>query len=172
MNKIKEHNPQNRKKMIRESLKTHKHREKLNSFGYEKESNFIMAIMMFLCLAFIIFCMLVLIKDYLNNYKIEPRTIIMNENTLIATITAYTSSVDETDDTPFITASGKKTGNGIIACPPKYPFGTQVEIEGRLFVCEDRMNKRYHNQERFDIWMETKDDAYNWGLRKLVVNIR
>lgn len=92
-------------------------------------------------------------------------------STVLATITAYTSSVDETDDTPFITASGARTGHGIIACPPKYPFGTQVVLEGKTFTCEDRMNRRYHDQERFDIWVETKDVAFDWGVRDLEVKI-
>lgn len=91
--------------------------------------------------------------------------------TVVATITAYTSSVDETDDTPFETASGAQTGEGVIACPPKYDFGTQVVIEGRQYTCEDRMNRRYHNQERFDIWVETKDEAFDWGVRELEIKV-
>lgn len=94
-----------------------------------------------------------------------------NSVLVLATITAYTSSVDETDDTPFITASGSTTGQGVIACPRKYPFGTQVEIQGELFVCEDRMNIRYEGQERFDIWMETKSEAYQWGVRELHIKV-
>lgn len=95
----------------------------------------------------------------------------VNNEVVMATITAYTSSVDETDDTPFITASGARTGNGVVACPPKYGFGTQIEIQGQVFVCEDRMNRRYHDQERFDIWVETKTEAFNWGVKKLPIII-
>jgi len=94
-----------------------------------------------------------------------------NNEVVLATVTAYTSSVDETDDTPFITASGARTGDGIIACPPKYEFGTQVEIEGKTFTCEDRMNRRYHQEERFDMWVETKAEAFQWGVRQLPVEI-
>lgn len=91
--------------------------------------------------------------------------------TVTATITAYTSSVDETDDTPFITASGTRTGEGTLACPPKYDFGTRIRISDKVYVCEDRMNRRYHSQERFDIWMETKDEAFEWGIRELEVEV-
>lgn len=88
-----------------------------------------------------------------------------------ATVTAYTSSPDETDDTPFITASGATTGHGVIACPPKYDFGTKVIIGDTEYVCEDRMNPRYHSQERFDIWVETKEEALEWGVRKVSVEV-
>lgn len=91
--------------------------------------------------------------------------------TVQAQVTAYTSSVEETDDTPFITASGSTTKDGILACPPKYKFGTIIEIENKKFICQDRMNRRYHNQERFDIWFESKDLAYNWGLKELEIKV-
>lgn len=89
-----------------------------------------------------------------------------------AVVTAYTSSEDETDDTPFITASGSRTGPGVVACPSKYPFGTKVEIAGREYVCEDRMARRYRDGEYFDIWVETKREAFAWGRKELLVIIR
>lgn len=102
---------------------------------------------------------------------VEVKEVADNTKVVVATITAYTSSPDETDDTPFITASGARTGRGTIACPPKYDFGTQVEIEGRQYTCEDRMNRRYHSQERFDIWVETKSEAYKWGIKEVEIKI-
>lgn len=89
----------------------------------------------------------------------------------IAIVTAYTSSVDETDDTPFITASGERTKRGVLACPKKYEFGTKVLIEGRQYTCADRMNQRYRDKECFDIWVETKSEAFDWGRRTLEVKI-
>ena len=91
---------------------------------------------------------------------------------VLATITAYTSSVDETDDTPFETASGSRTRDGIVACPPKYEFGTKIYIKGKEYLCEDRMNRRYHDQERFDMWIETKAEAFDWGVRELLVEVK
>lgn len=88
-----------------------------------------------------------------------------------AVITAYTSSIDETDDTPFITASGSTTRRGVLACPSKYEFGTKIIIEGRQYVCEDRMNRRYRNKECFDIWVETKHEAFQWGRKELEIKI-
>ena len=83
-----------------------------------------------------------------------------------AIVTAYTSSVDETDDTPFITASGQTTRRGIVACPAKYPFGTVIEFEGERYECQDRMNLRYREDSHFDVWVETKSEAWEWGKKQ------
>jgi len=85
-------------------------------------------------------------------------------------VSAYTSDPNETDDTPNITASGTRTRHGVIACPRELPFGTQVEIHGEVYTCEDRMNARY-GSGYFDIWMESKEDALNWGRRLVEVTI-
>lgn len=80
-----------------------------------------------------------------------------------AHITAYNSVPEQTDDTPFITASGLFVYDGIVAnnC---LPFGTKVEIEGRLYEVQDRMNSRY-GCEYFDIWMEDVDNSKKWGVK-------
>ena len=87
-----------------------------------------------------------------------------------AEVSAYNSEVGQTDDTPFITASGLHVKHGIVAnnC---LAFGTEVEIQGETYEVQDRMNSRYgcHN---FDIWMESKDEALNWGRQTLAVAIR
>lgn len=88
-----------------------------------------------------------------------------------AVVTAYTSSEDETDSSPFETASGAKTERGVVACPIKYKFGTKIEIDGRQYWCEDRMNRRYWHEERFDVWVVAKKEAYNWGRRELAIKI-
>src|SRR3989338_3685386 len=87
-------------------------------------------------------------------------------------ITAYSSTVDQTDSTPFITASGTRTRDGIIAAN-FLPIGTKVKIPSmfgeKVFTVEDRMNARYWM--RLDIWMPTREDALNFGLRTLPVEI-
>ena len=87
-----------------------------------------------------------------------------------AIVTAYTSSEDETDDTPHITASGERTRKGIVAnnC---LEFGTVVEIKGKHYEVQDRLNKRY-GCKHYDIWVETKDEAFEWGRRELSVAIK
>ncbi len=92
--------------------------------------------------------------------------------TVAGIVTAYTSSVDETDDRPWETAAGTLARDGIAACPSEYPFGTEVEIAGRVFVCEDRMNGRYRDAEHFDVWVKSKEVAFAFGRQALPVVIR
>ena len=82
-------------------------------------------------------------------------------------ITAYSSTPDQTDDTPFITASGKRVADGI-AANNGLSFGTRFmipELYGdKIFTVEDRMHKRkgkYH----VDIWFATYKDAKNFGAK-------
>ena len=82
-------------------------------------------------------------------------------------VTAYSSTPDQTDDTPFITASGAHVADGIVAAN-FLPLHTKVKIPSlfgeKIFVVEDRMNRRY--TERMDIWMETREAAIKFGLKK------
>lgn len=59
------------------------------------------------------------------------------EKILPMRITAYSSSVDETDGTPFITANGARVRDGIVATN-LLPFGTKIKIPslfgGKVFV--------------------------------------
>lgn len=114
-----------------------------------------------------LFFLSLIIPSYEFVYKAKEIKSIYRE--VFVEVSAYTSSVDETDDTPFLTASQTRVREGIIACPRNIEFGTKVEIEGKIYVCEDRMNIRY--KEEFDIWVETKELAYNWGRRKVEVKI-
>jgi 3D (Asp-Asp-Asp) domain-containing protein len=81
-----------------------------------------------------------------------------------AWITAYSSSPDETDDTPFITAMGTATRDGVVATN-FLPFGTKVKIPSlfgdKVFVVEDRMHPRKTNV--LDIWMPNKQKALRFG---------
>lgn len=86
--------------------------------------------------------------------------------------TAYSSTSDQTDDDPFIMASGKYVYDGAIAAN-FLPFGTKVrfpEIYGdKIFTVEDRMNRRF--SDRIDIWMETRREAEIFGIKKLKYEI-
>ncbi len=92
-------------------------------------------------------------------------------------ITAYSSTVAQTDDEPTITASGAVAGPGIIAVSrdllERFPYGSKVEIiavsgdgcggwlpETPLTVA-DTMNARL--KKHFDIWLGTTEQALNWG---------
>ena len=93
--------------------------------------------------------------------------------TIKVVITAYSSTPDQTDDSPLITASNKYVRDGIIA-NNMLPFGTKVRIPSlygdKVFVVEDRMNKRksdYH----IDIWMATRPLAVNFGVKTAEIEV-
>jgi len=77
---------------------------------------------------------------------------------IIAEVSAYTSRKIETDDTPCINAWGDnicnihKAGIGIVACPSRFNRLDLIEINGKQFLCLDRMNIRYRNGNYFDIY--------------------
>ncbi len=88
-------------------------------------------------------------------------------------VTAYSSTPEETDADPFITAAGTRVRDGIIA-NNLLPFGTMVrlpELYGeKIFVVEDRMNPKkgyYH----FDIWFPSYWEAKNFGAKNTYVEI-
>lgn len=84
-----------------------------------------------------------------------------------AEVTAYSSSPDETWGDPFITASGREVYDGLVACPRRYPFGTQFRIGSRIYTCWDRLHTRFDH--RFDIWKPSKQEALQFGRRVLVI---
>ena len=109
-------------------------------------------------------------QSYSNPSTEEPQKVIIQTKTVIeGKVTAYTSDPTETDDTPFLTASQTQVRDGVIAnnC---LPFGTEVEIAGNTYVVEDRMNRRY-GCEWFDIWMAEKQDALEWGVKNITIEV-
>lgn len=82
-------------------------------------------------------------------------------------LTAYSSTPEETDDTPFVTALGTETRDGIVATN-FLPFGTRVKIPevfgDKIFVVEDRMHPR--KTDFMDVWMPSKQDALKLGIRR------
>ncbi len=88
-------------------------------------------------------------------------------------ITAYSSTPDQTDDTPFITASGKWVREGIVA-NNLLPFGTKVRIPAlygeKVFVVEDRMNRRKGNYH-LDIWSPSRTLAVNFGVKTAYIEV-
>lgn len=87
-------------------------------------------------------------------------------------ITAYSSSADQTDSTPFIMANGKHVYDGAVAAN-FLPFGALVRIPrlfgNKIFVVEDRMHERFN--DRLDIWMPTRGEALAFGLRSATIEV-
>ncbi len=102
-----------------------------------------------------------------SNMFADPETTIALETqkTQSVWVTAYSSTPEETDDTPFITASGTKVRDGIIATN-MLPMKTRVKIPklfgDKIFVVEDRMHPRKTNF--VDVWMPTKEGALRVGI--------
>ena len=82
-------------------------------------------------------------------------------------VTGYSSTPDQTDDSPFITASGALVGDGVIAAN-FLPFGTKVQIPvafgTKIFTVKDRMHRRFSN--RVDVWFNDRSSAIKFGIRK------
>ncbi len=87
-------------------------------------------------------------------------------------ITAYSSTEDQTDSTPFITASGTKVRDGVVAAN-WLPIGTKVKIPAlfgnKIFIVEDRMAPK--NAAKLDIWFSTTEAAINFGVKRTRVEI-
>lgn len=84
---------------------------------------------------------------------------------------AYTAAADECGKSDGITSSGVKVEEKrTLACPPSYPFGAQIKIDGfGVYTCEDRGGAIKGNH--FDIYMETKAEAFAFGRRNLEAQV-
>ncbi|MCF7845170.1 MAG: 3D domain-containing protein [Candidatus Pacebacteria bacterium] len=87
-------------------------------------------------------------------------------------MTGYSSTPDQTNCQPFITASGEWVRDGIVATN-FLEFGTKIRIPeyfgDKEFVVKDRMNSRYTLPKNdsydgyVDIWFQTRNEAVNFG---------
>lgn len=89
----------------------------------------------------------------------------------IINASAYTAAADECGKSDGITASGLKVEEQqTLACPPAFPFGTKISIEGvGERRCEDRGGAIKGNH--FDIYVETKAEAFAFGRRNLTAQV-
>jgi len=111
--------------------------------------------------------------------EVKPELKVINTYTVRAT--AYSSTPDQTDNTPCHTATNYNvcTGDKNVIAANFYvngyrvPFGTLVripEIYGeKIFVVEDRMNSRYTNN--IDIWFPERSLALEFGAKKVTIEI-
>jgi 3D (Asp-Asp-Asp) domain-containing protein len=87
-------------------------------------------------------------------------------------VTAYNSTEEQCDDTPFITANGTYVHDGIVAAN-WLKFGTRVRIPeafgDKVFIVVDRMHPRF--DDRMDIWMADHSDAVKFGIQRLEVEV-
>jgi len=108
----------------------------------------------------------------------KPKTSFKVIREHIVQASGYSSTPDQTDSTPFITASGEHVRDGIIAANvyvngQRLPFGTLVRIPDiygdKVFIVEDRMNIRYRNN--IDIWFPERQSALEFGIKQIRIEI-
>lgn len=103
-----------------------------------------------------------------SSMELPPRIV----QVIPVVITAYSSTVWQTDNDPFITAAGTPVREGIVAAN-FLPFGTKIQIPelygDRVFVVEDRMNPRKRNM--VDVWFPYVQDARNFGVQRTSITV-
>lgn len=94
-------------------------------------------------------------------------------NTMTVILTGYSSTEDQTDSTPFITASNKQVRDGIIA-NNLLSFGTKVRIPevfgDKVFEVDDRMNRK-KGGNHFDVWFSTTEEALHFGAQTAMIEV-
>ena len=91
-------------------------------------------------------------------------------------VTAYNSLPNQTDNTPFETATGDSVFYGGVAvsrpllADSLLPYGSIIIIEGipDTFVVFDTFHRRF-TEPKVDIWTEEYVDAINFGAPKRIV---
>ena len=119
-------------------------------------------------------------QTHLRDVLLDAGFAVVSDNQLHIPVvaTGYSSSVIETDDTPFITASNTQTRVGIIAlsrdllkrynADAPFAFGDIVHISGvGDFIVEDSMNSRW--RRRVDVWFPSRPAAFSFGRRNAVL---
>lgn len=94
------------------------------------------------------------------------------KKTMHVTVTAYSSTNGQTDDTPFLTAIGTPVREGVVAAN-FLPVGTVIrfpdKFDDKFFIVEDRMHERFGLQ--VDIWMSNQEEAKEFGIQYLKMEI-
>jgi 3D (Asp-Asp-Asp) domain-containing protein len=107
----------------------------------------------------------------LSKYKNKRESANYPEGKFTINASAYTAAADECGKSDGITASGLKVKEKrTLACPKQFPLGTKIKIDGYgTYVCEDRGGAIKGNH--FDIYMQTKKEAFAFGRKNLVAEV-
>ena len=105
---------------------------------------------------------------YLKEYFVNK----VPQKTMYVTVTAYSSTKDQTDGDPYLTAVGTLVRDGIVAAN-FLPIGTVVRFSDKfgekIFVVEGRMHEKYGLQ--VDIWISNQEEAKKFGIQYLKMEI-
>ncbi|MEN6387515.1 MAG: 3D domain-containing protein [Candidatus Cryosericum sp.] len=79
--------------------------------------------------------------------------------------TAYTPTVQETDSDPWTTASGMKSGLGVVAVDPRViPLGSKLYVEGYGYAIAGDTGGAIRGN-RIDVFFYSHDEMVTWGRR-------
>jgi len=119
-------------------------------------------------------------QDRLRHFLLDAGYAVSSGNKISIPVvaTGYSSSVWETDDTPYITASNTRTRRGVIALSrdllqrhsedAPFRFGDTVHLTGiGDFIVEDSMNQRW--RRRVDVWFPNQSEARRFGSRPIIL---
>jgi 3D (Asp-Asp-Asp) domain-containing protein len=111
------------------------------------------------------------IEKIIERYRGKRESAVLPEGQFIINASAYTAAADECGKSDGITASGLKVQEKeTIACPPQFPFGTKIQIDGMgTYMCQDRGGAIKANH--IDIYMETKAEAFSFGRKNLLAQV-
>jgi len=113
-----------------------------------------------------------LLIDQIQTSVFQPIITSSKPTIIKVEITGYSSVPEQTDNTPFITASGKRVRDGVVATN-FLPFGTKIKIPelfgDKIFIVEDRMARRYFH--RIDIWFTDTKAARRFGVQQAEIII-
>ena len=88
-------------------------------------------------------------------------------------VTGYSSTEDQTDSDPFVTAAGTLVREGIVA-NNFFSLGTKIKIPelfgDKIFVVEDRMSWGKGNYY-IDIWFPDYWQALNFGAKRTYIEV-
>ena len=121
-------------------------------------------------------------RTTLKQHLLDAGIPVYDENgsvTLKVLGTGYSSSVIETDNTPFITAANTRTRPGVVALSrdllQRYTPGALFDFGDRIYIAglgeysvEDSMNRRW--KKRIDIWFPSRSEAFYFGKKNLYIS--
>lgn len=85
-------------------------------------------------------------------------------------VTAYTASPDECGKADGIMANGERAVAGVHCAADHLPFGTRIRLpDGSERIVGDRFGGGY--TDRLDLFMETKEEAIEFGRRWMFVEV-
>lgn len=108
------------------------------------------------------------IDQYMREYFVNKKP----RKSMMVTVSAYSSTKDQTDKTPYLTAYNTQVRDGIVAAN-FLPVGTVIRFPqrfgDRFFVIEDKMDERFGLQA--DIWMSRHEEAQKFGIQYLEMEV-